>query len=276
MKSISSVDDTRPLRYLSAVPDVPILLLASDEPTRAAVAGALHGRGYQITSFRDGEEALHHALSAVPGVIILDVAATHLDVAAFVRALRTHPESALIPVLFLGDQAPVEEKIQGFQLGSDDFLSRPVDPREVELRVAVANKLREKAESALRPKTPDNLDFSSPGMMTAFRGTLDQIGLPSILSLVDMERKTGMLVLVLEPGKEKARIYFNQGNVVRALYDKKDKPKNAPLIYELLARTEGKFEFRNMVVDAKDEVHSPTAHLLLEGARLIDESRRSP
>lgn len=260
--------------YLSAVRDVPILLVASDEPTRSAVAGALTGRGYQITSFNDGESALKNALAAIPGVIILDVAAPHLEIAVFVRTLRTHPESALVPVLFLGDQAPVEEKIQGFQLGSDDFLSKPVDPREVELRVAVANKLREKAESVLRPKTMDSPDFSSPGMLTAFRGTLDQIGLPSILSLVDMERKTGMLVLVLEPGKEKARLYFHEGRVMRALYDKKDRPKNADLVYELLGRTEGKFEFRNMIVDSRDEVHSPTAHLLLEGARLIDESRR--
>ncbi|HEV3027787.1 MAG TPA: DUF4388 domain-containing protein, partial [Planctomycetota bacterium] len=253
----------------------PLLLVASDEPTRASVAGALKDRGFRITSFNDGEPALQSALASVPGVIILDVAAPHLDVTNFVRTLRTHPETALVPVLFLGEQEPVEEKIQGFQLGSDDFLTKPVDPREVELRVAVANKLREKAESILRPKNLDSPDFSSPGIMTAFRGTLDQIGLPSILSLVDMERKTGMLVLVLEPSKEKVRLYFYEGNVVRALYDKKDKPKNAQLIYELLARTEGKFEFRNMIVDAKDEVRSPTAHLLLEGARLIDESRRS-
>ncbi|HLY10251.1 MAG TPA: DUF4388 domain-containing protein [Planctomycetota bacterium] len=254
--------------------DVPILLVASDEPTRSAIASALSGRGYQITSFTYGDEALKNALAAIPGVIILDVAAPHLDIAHFVRTLRTHPESALVPVLFLGEQVPVEEKIQGFQLGSDDFLTKPVDQREVELRVAVANKLREKAESVLRPKAMDSPDFSSPGMLTAFRGTLDQIGLPSILSLVDMERKTGMLVLVLEPGKEKARLYFHDGRVMRALYDKKDRPKNADLVYELLGRTEGKFEFRNMIVDSKDEVHSPTAHLLLEGARLIDEARR--
>jgi hypothetical protein len=110
--------------------------------------------------------------------------------------------------------------------------------------------------------------------MTAFRGTLDQIGLPSILSLVEMEQKTGMLVLVLDPGKEKARLYFSEGRAVRALYDKKDRPKNAELIYELLGRTEGKFEFRNMVVDGTDEIRNPTALLLLEGARLIDEARR--
>jgi hypothetical protein len=93
--------------------------------------------------------------------------------------------------------------------------------------------------------------------MTAFRGTLDQIGLPSILSLVDMERKTGMLVLILEPGKEKARIQFIDGRVVRAAYDKKDRPKNAELIYELLGRTEGKFEFRNVMIDSRTRSTAP-------------------
>src|SRR5262245_41165724 len=163
----------------------------------------------------------------------MNAAAPKLDIPSFVRTLRTRPESALVPVLFIGEQAPVEEKIQGFQLGSDDFLHRPLDPRDIELRVAVANKLRQKAENTQAPKVDLNqADFSSPGIMTAFKGTLDQIGLPSILSLVDMERKTGMLVLILEPGKEKGRIYFSEGRVVRAAYDKKDKPKNAEMIYE--------------------------------------------
>ena len=44
-------------------------------------------------------------------------------------------------------------------------------------------------------------------------------------------------------------------------------------VRELLGRTEGKFEFRNMMITDKDEVQSPTPHLLLEGARLIDEAR---
>lgn len=259
---------------LLRVAPVRILLIDPDPATRSAVSAALDGRGYEITPLEDGEVGLLSAISNLPDVIILNVAVPRLDIANFVRTLRTRPESALVPVLFLGDQAPVEEQIQGFQLGSDDFLHRPLDPRDLELRVAVANKLRQKAENTLRPKPIDQADFSSPGIMTAFKGTLDQIGLPSILSLVDMERKTGMLVLILEPGKEKARVHFHDGRVVRAAYDKKDKPKNAELVYELLGRTEGKFEFRNMMIDARDEVHSPTARLLLEGARLIDEGRR--
>jgi CheY-like chemotaxis protein len=251
-----------------------ILLIEPDAATQAAVMAALDGRGYEVIRVGDAEKGLQIGVSGLPDVIVLSAAAPNLEISNFVRMLRTRPESALIPVLFIGDQAPIEEQIQGFQLGSDDFLHRPLDPRDLELRVAVANKLRQKAENTLRPKAMDQADFSSPGIMTAFRGTLDQIGLPSILSLVDMERKTGMLVLVLDPAKEKARVHFVDGRVVRAAYDKKDRPKNAELIYELLGRLEGgKFEFRNMLIDSKDEVHSPTAHLLLEGARLIDEAR---
>jgi len=253
------------------VASVRILLIESDSATQTQVASALDGRGYEITALPDGEQGLQSATTSLPDVIVLSASAPKMDIPTFIRTLRTRPESALVPVLFIGEQAPIEEQIQGFQLGSDDFLHRPLDPRDLELRIAVANKLRQKAENTLRPKPIDSADFSSPGIMTAFRGTLDQIGLPSILSLVDMERKTGMLVLVLEPAKEKARLYFYEGRVIRAGYDKKDKPKNADLIYELLSRAEGKFEFRNLVVDDKDEIRTPTMHLLLEGARLMDE-----
>jgi CheY-like chemotaxis protein len=263
------------MRYPLRVALVRILLIDPDSATQSTVASALESRGYEITNMADGERGLESATTSLPDVILLSADAPNLDIPTFVRTLRTRPESALVPVLFIGEQAPIEEKIQGFQLGSDDFLRRPLEPRDLELRIAVANKLRQKAENTLRPKASNDMaDFSSPGIMTAFRGTLDQIGLPTILTLVDMERKTGMLVLVLDPAKEKARLYFHEGRVVRAAYDKKDRPKNAELIFELLSRAEGKFEFRNMVVDARDEIHSPTAHLLLEGARLIDEGRR--
>ena len=254
---------------------VKILQIEADPATHAQFASTLHGRGFEITIATDGEQGLQSATSSLPDVIVMNATVPKLDIPTFIRTLRTRPESALVPVIFIGEQAPIEEQLQGFQLGSDDFLPRPLDPRDIELRVALANKLRQKAESTLRPKPIDSADFSSPGIMTAFKGTLDQIGLPSILSLVEMERKTGMLVLVLEPAKEKARLYFYEGRVIRAGYDKKDKPRNADLIYELLGRAEGKFEFRNLVVDEKDEIRTPTMHLLLEGARLMDEKHHN-
>jgi len=89
-----------------------------------------------------------------------------------------------------------------------------------------------------------------------------------------MERKTGILVLTLEPKQEKVRLYLSEGRVLRARVDKKEEPRNAELVYRLLARTRGKFDFRPAGVLQEDEIQSSTTRLILEGARRIDESQR--
>jgi CheY-like chemotaxis protein len=252
-----------------------LLLVDCDETTSRAISAGLQERGYEVVVAPDGAAGLRAAAEHSPSVILLNVEIPGLDVSTFIRTLRTRPETSLIPVVFLGPRKEVEGKVQGFQLGSDDFLPLSTGLRELELHVAVAIKIRDKMETALRPRGIEATDFSSPSLTAAFRGTLDQVGLPTLLSLIDMERKTGMLVLILEPDKDKARIYFMDGRAVRAAYDAKASPKNIELIYELLIHPEGRFEFRNVRFDPCDEINTPTARLLLEGARLIDESRRT-
>ena len=252
------------------------LLLVDDvAETARTLTAALTPRGYQVASAGKAEEALSLASDAPPDAIILNPAIAGLDLSTFVRTLRSG-KSALVPIVYLASKESVDSQTQGFQLGYDDYLEGAVDARDVEMRVAVAIKLKDKLESAFRQKPAEEGDFSSANLTTSFKGTLDQLGLPSLLSLLDMERKTGVLVLILEPAKEKARINFYDGRVIKASYDKKEQPRNAQLIYELLAKSQGKFEFRNQVVPPKDEIQSATAHLLLEGARLIDEGRASP
>jgi CheY-like chemotaxis protein len=252
-----------------------LLLVDGSESTSRAISTGLRERGYEVEIASDSTVGLRAAVKLCPSVILLNVEIPGLDVSTFIRTLRTRHETALIPVVFLGPRKETEGMIQGFQLGSDDFLSLSTSLRELELHVAVAIKIRDKMESVLRPKGIEAMDFSSPSLTAAFRGTLNQVGLPTLFSLIDMERKTGMLVLILEPDKDKARIYFMDGRAVRAAYDTKPSPKNSELIYELLSHPEGRFEFRNVRFDPCDEINTPTARLLLEGARLIDESRRA-
>ena len=102
-----------------------ILLIEADPATQSQFASVLEGRGYEITLVVDGEQGLQSATSSLPDVIVMNASVPKLDIATFIRTLRTRPESALVPVIFIGDQGPVEEQIQGFQLGSDDFLPRP-------------------------------------------------------------------------------------------------------------------------------------------------------
>ena len=247
-----------------------LLLVDADDSTHRAVSAALPPDKFYVAQAKTPEEGLEKAASAKPEIILLSPETPRLDLTAFVRSLRTRPVTTLIPILFLAAKESVMEKINGFTLGSDDFLPKPIDGRELEVRVAVSIRLREKMETAFRPKGPVSEDFSSPAVLTAFRGQLTQIGLPSLLSLIDMERKTGMLVLILEPEREKVRLYFEDGRVLRAKIDNRDQPVNAELIYDIMGRSQGKFEFRTVPVDPRNEVRVPTALLLIEGARIMD------
>jgi CheY-like chemotaxis protein len=253
---------------------VRILIVDPDEPTRKSISASLQPRGYEFNECANGNEAILLVQTFVPDIIILEPDIAGMSGPELVRNLRTNAETALIPVIFLAPRAAVEEQIRGYGLGADDYVTKPVDAQELDLRIAVALKVREKTEAAIRPKQAPDEGFSIPGMMVTFRGSLDQIGLPTLLSLFDMERKTGMLVLILEPEKDKTRLWFNEGRLLRAAIDGKDAPKNLELVYSILGRNQGKFDFRPAAIPQSDEIGMPTAMLLLEGARLMDEIRR--
>jgi CheY-like chemotaxis protein len=251
-----------------------VLLIDPDEAVFRTVTAALLPDKYDVAHAREPGAALQMAVSSIPEIILLATDTPKLDLTLFVRTLRMWPKTVLIPIIFFAAKEAVLEKVAGFTLGADEFLPKPISGRELEVRVAVSLRLREKMETAFRPKGPVSEDFSSPALLTAFRGQLTQIGLPSLLSLIDMERKTGMLVLILEPEREKVRLTFSEGRLTRAKIDGRETPNNADLIYDILGRTQGKFEFRAVPVDTRDEINLPTARLLLEGARIMDETRR--
>ena len=250
-----------------------ILVLDGDESTHRSVRSALGGRRYEVVCVSDGATALQIASRHPPDIMLVEPRLPGTDGLTVVRTLRTRPEFALIPVLFLADRKEVEGHILGFKMGADEFLPKPVNFQELDLRVTMALKKREETETRMRPKNlPGSMDFSVP--LSGFRGTLEQIGLPSLLSLLEMDRKTGMLVVILEPERETARLFLREGRVLRARLDSRDTPFNAELVYEMLSRTGGKFDFRPGVVEPGDEIRSSTTMILMEGARRIDETHR--
>jgi CheY-like chemotaxis protein len=248
-----------------------ILVVDGEASTHRSVRAALEGRPYEVLSVSDGGSALQVAVRNPPDIMLVEPDLPGVDGLTVVRTLRTRPEFALVPVIFLADRRQVESRILGFRMGADDFIPKPVNFQELDLLVTAALKMREETETRVRPKVTDSVDFSVP--MMGFRGTLEQIGLPSLLSLLEMDRKTGMLVVILEPEKEKARLYLREGHILRARLDRRKTPANADLVYELLGRTQGKFDFRPGVIDPGDEIRTPTSIILMEGARRIDETQ---
>ncbi len=225
------------------------------------VATVLEKRGYSVETAVDGEEALARALARAPDLLITDVMMPKMDGWSLVRQLRSHSELAMMPVIFLTALSSEDDRIRGFRLGADDYVTKPFRFEELDLRVA--KTLRRTAQTV--QDTRDQLAGSG------LRGDLSQVGLSSLLVLIEMERKTGLLQLRAPDGVS-AQVLVRQGKVVHARLENADEPVDAQCVYFLLTWPAGEFEFVSCLVEGVDRVNETTTHLLMEGARLIDES----
>ncbi len=105
--------------------------------------------GYQVSTASDGEEALRLAEREQPDLIILDLMLPRVDGFEVCRRLRAYTNTPIIILSAKGDEV---DKVTGFRLGVDDYLTKPFSPTELVLRVkAVLRRTRAKDEGqALR------------------------------------------------------------------------------------------------------------------------------
>jgi len=91
--------------------------------------------GYEVTEAFDGPEGLKKLKTFNPEVIILDVMMPGMDGYQVARSIRKESQYARTPIIMLTAKSGIHEKIAGFEAGADDYLTKPFDPTELELRV---------------------------------------------------------------------------------------------------------------------------------------------
>jgi two-component system, OmpR family, phosphate regulon response regulator OmpR len=128
-----------------------ILIIDDDSELRRMLAVYLGGRGYQITQAGDGEEALRAIRRARPDILIVDQMMPRMDGLDLVRRLRGAGDS--IPIVMLTARAETIDRIIGLELGCDDYIGKPFDPRELLARL----------ETVLR-RAPPNPSFIDPDL----------------------------------------------------------------------------------------------------------------
>jgi len=105
------------------------------------------------------------------------------------------------------------------------------------------------------------------------RGRLEQFGLATVLTFLDLERRSGELVVLTND--RVGRLWLRRGRVLRARIEG-SRRLNKSAIYDLLAVERGRFSFTQMNLDdLADEVAAPTTLLLMEAARRADEAAAS-
>jgi DNA-binding response OmpR family regulator len=121
-----------------------ILVVDDDVDVSITVKKSLTRVGYQVTCAGTGQAALQVLSSVRPDLVLLDIAMPGLDGIELCRQLRLNPITASLPILFLTVSGDMQSKTAAFDAGADDYLVKPFDLQELNLRVK-ALLLREQA-----------------------------------------------------------------------------------------------------------------------------------
>jgi PAS domain S-box-containing protein len=120
------------------------ILIIDDEPANlSVVVGYLTGHGFQIVVARNGEAGVRLARQNHPALILLDVQLPGIDGFEACRRLKADERTRQIPVIFMTVLTKVEDKVQGFEAGGVDYISKPFQKQEVLARVTTHLRLRE-------------------------------------------------------------------------------------------------------------------------------------
>jgi len=110
-----------------------ILVVDDNDSIRSMVRNYLGKKGYAVIEASDGVQGLEKGLSLKSGVIVLDVMMPGMDGFKVCHLLRE--KGVTIPIIMLTERTRIEDKVTGFTEGADDYLGKPFDPVELELRI---------------------------------------------------------------------------------------------------------------------------------------------
>ncbi len=131
----------------------PLVLVCEDNPDMRRLLVHLLGQEFRVRTAANGREGLERARAAAPAVVVTDVMMPEMSGTELCRALKGDPATAGIPVVLVTSKAEREMKIQGLELGADDYVTKPFHPRELLARVRALARLRRlQEEAALRQR----------------------------------------------------------------------------------------------------------------------------
>jgi DNA-binding response OmpR family regulator len=118
-----------------------ILAIDDEEDIRYLIKQGLSS--HEVITARDGPEGLEKAHCLMPDLILLDVIMLEMSGFEVCRQLRASPDLTRVPVIFLTARGALSSKLEGFDAGADDYVVKPFDVAELEMRVeAVLRRAR--------------------------------------------------------------------------------------------------------------------------------------
>lgn len=146
--------------------------------------------GYDVLEAADGFEAVRMAKEGNPDLIVMDVMMPGLDGFGAVKELR---KTSDVPVIMLSARGEEYDKLYGFELGIDDYVTKPFSPREVMARIGVLLSRRAKQQPASKDMvTIDGLSIDMAGRVVTVDGVKAELTPKEYELLFYMVRNRGV------------------------------------------------------------------------------------
>ena len=127
----------------------PILVVEDEDDIRNLIVAQLQRDGLPVLSAKSGPEANELARKHLPALVVLDLMLPGYSGTEVCRRLRAEPETRDIPVIMLSARGEEIDRVVGFEVGADDYVTKPFSPRELGLRIrAVLRRTPPPAEAA--------------------------------------------------------------------------------------------------------------------------------
>lgn len=128
-----------------------ILLLEDDNQLGTWITGGLREEGHVVDHFEDGKDALLAAMGQEFDLLILDRMVPGLDGLAVLKSLRASKNST--PALFLTALGEIDARVEGFEAGGEDYLTKPFAFAELSARVSALGRRRDGGETTQAGQT---------------------------------------------------------------------------------------------------------------------------
>lgn len=117
-----------------------ILIIEDDLDVAEMLNAYFRVQGYEVFTVNWGEDGVRSCQTVHPDLVILDIRLPDIDGYEVARRLRSDRRTAEVPIIFLTEKRDRSDRLQGLELGADDYITKPFDVQELRLRVRNALK----------------------------------------------------------------------------------------------------------------------------------------
>ncbi len=177
-----------------------ILIVDDDVDTLRLVGLMLQRQGYQISAATNGKQGLSKAIEEQPDLILLDVMMPDMDGYEVTRQLRQNPVTAATPIMLFTAKTQLDDKVAGFEVGADDYLTKPTHPSELQAHVKAL--LTRSAQRDQKPVTAPQENHAHIVGVLAARGGLGVSTISmNIAAGLFARSKSDVVLAEMVPGK---------------------------------------------------------------------------